>query len=76
MVNEETRETIKPLRIEDILTDDDFETLKQVDEAGESLQEMITRAEEAGLDVSAQKQQLTTSLAKARGIRQAFFPGR
>lgn len=67
---------LKPLKVEDILGEEDFQLLKRVDEVGESLREMIRRSEEAGIDVSELKSRLENSLKKAKGIRQAFFPGR
>lgn len=69
------REPMQPIRVEDILTPQDLEELKQVDVVAESVKEIIKRAQEAEIDLGDAPERIEKAQRQARAIRQAFFPG-
>lgn len=60
---------------EPILDNEDLETIDGALQEIEDLQENLVRAEQAGIDVSRQRQRLENDRSQLRAIRQAFFPG-
>ena len=60
----------------DILTDEDFAMLEEAEAAGEVAKELIRRGQEALVELGDMPERLEASLAQARAIKHAFFPGR
>lgn len=69
------REPMQPIKVEDILTAQDLEELKQVEVVAESVKEIIARAKEADIDLGDAPERIDKAQRQARAIRQAFFPG-
>lgn len=61
--------------VQPILDDEDREAIDKALEMSVDAEENITRAEQAGIDVSGPRERLTDTAARLRKIRTAFFPG-
>lgn len=59
-----------------VLTDADLVVIDQALSKAEAVEEVIHRAEEAGIDVTAQAQRKRELETRLRQIKRAFFPGR
>lgn len=61
---------------EPLLDEDDLGVLNEALQRLEENEENLTRAEQAGIDVSAIKVRFDSDKDKIRRIKTAFFPGR
>jgi len=59
-----------------ILTEEHFSDINLALQALDSINEVFTRAKQAGIDLSAQEAQATDARTKLTRIKNAFFPGR
>ena len=60
--------------VQQLLDDEDRQTIDDMLVKSEQLRESILRAKTAGLDVADKEQQLNQSVDKLKAIRGAFFP--
>jgi len=58
------------------LTDAHYQELKNALDVAKQAMQQIDLAEQAGIDVSAQKQTLADTTAKLSKIKSVYFPGR
>ncbi len=72
MVNEADKPA--PIDPASVLTEADNQALKDAEEMGEQVQELIDRAKVADIDLGDTEEVLQKSLAQSKKIRQAFFP--
>jgi len=59
---------------EPLLTQDDKLTLQEAIRVADEVEEDLIRAEQAGINLSAERQRLEQSRQKAKQLLQAFFP--
>lgn len=59
-----------------LLTEEHLESLKIGLGQATEIEGELARAEQAGIDVKAQRDRLAANVTKIRNIMQSFFPGR
>ena len=67
---------IKPIDVNQVLKDSDLVNINESLDAIEAAKELIIRAEQAGIDVTAQKSRFDDLDKRLRATKAAFFPNR
>ncbi len=67
---------IKPIDVNQVLKDTDLVNINESLDAIEAAKELIIRAEQAGIDVTAQKSRFDDLDKRLRATKAAFFPNR
>ena len=67
---------ITPIDVNQVLKDSDLVNINESLDAIEAAKELIIRAEQAGIDVTAQKSRFDDLDKRLRATKAAFFPNR
>ena len=59
-----------------LLTDEDLDNINAAIDMAGGLEEDFLRAEQAGLDITANRTRLETTVKRLRQVKSAFFPNR